>query len=63
MNIIRGTPPNYRKAAQKWQAYITHHGKVRYIGIYPSFDGAISARKNKESQLFGEFAYHEGAGT
>lgn len=45
----------WNKKAGKWQAYITKHGRITYLGIYNSIDDAKAARARAEERLHGEF--------
>lgn len=51
---IRGV--RYYKPTGKWNAYITIDGKFVSLGYYDNINDAIYARKNKENDLYGEFA-------
>lgn len=48
----------FHKAKGKWQAQIQYLKKNIYIGIYSSFDDAVTARKLKELEL----GFHENHG-
>jgi len=45
----------WNKNARKWQAYITKHGRITYLGIYASIEDARAARARAEEHLHGEF--------
>jgi len=46
----------WNKGANKWQAYITVHERVKYLGIYCDKGDAINVRRAAARQYFGEFA-------
>ena len=50
------TGVTFSTAAQKWIAQITVSRKNVYIGVFPDKVDAIKARKQAESQYFGQFA-------
>lgn len=45
----------WNKHASKWQAYITKHGRVMYLGIYSDIEDAKAARERAQSVHHGEF--------
>lgn len=51
----------WNKCASKWQAYIKLDGRVRYLGIFVSFDEAAATRRKAEIDLFGDFAPRKAA--
>ncbi len=46
------------KASKKWQASIRADGKLKYLGIFNSFEEAVSARELGEKLHHGEFSRH-----
>lgn len=44
-----------RKGANRWRAYITVTGKRKYIGDFPTIEGAIHARTQMAKAIHGEF--------
>lgn len=44
------------KSKQRWQAQIVYQQKFVFIGRYKKVEDAIEARREKEVELFGEFA-------
>jgi len=49
----------WSRATKKWQAYIDHPGIARHIGVFESFKDAVAARRSKEQQIFGDYAYRD----
>jgi hypothetical protein len=47
---------SYISTKQRWFAYITVDGKKKILGQFQEKEDAISARKNAEKIVFGEFA-------
>lgn len=46
----------------KWRAQIRIDGHCLHLGVFPSFDEAVAARKAAEEKHFGEFSiWHAGA--
>lgn len=46
----------WSKAAQKWQAYITHQKIEYYLGLFTSIEDAAKAVDAKRASLHGDFA-------
>lgn len=53
------TGVTWDKKRNKWQAYIMYNYRHYYIGHYEKLEDAAAARKAKEIECFGEFAYQE----
>lgn len=47
----------WSNSKNKWRAYINLNGKQIHIGYFDDINDAISARKNKEEEMFKEFSY------
>lgn len=47
---------SFRKARNKWEAYIKHNGVKLHLGEFSTFSGAMSARIAAEQKLFGPYA-------
>lgn len=45
----------WNKHAGKWQAYITKHGRVMYLGIFANIEDAKAARERAQALHHGEF--------
>ena len=43
----------FDKRANRWRAQIYQAGKTTHVGIYDSFDDAVSARKEAERRIYG----------
>jgi hypothetical protein len=50
---VRGV--SYHKKSSTWHAYIGFKGKLYELGYYRDRNDAVSARKNAEEKLYGEF--------
>lgn len=48
---------HYHKQAQKWWAYINKEGHRYDLGLFESFEEAVTTRKEAEIKFFGEFRY------
>ena len=46
-----------RPRNEKWEAFITHNKKQRYLGVFSTEEDAARAYDYHASTLFGEFAY------
>lgn len=46
----------WNKARKKWQAEIGARGKLKYLGLFPTAEGAHAAYTRAAVKLFGEFA-------
>lgn len=46
----------WREKDRFWISSIRHNGKVEYLGCYKNKSDAVTARKNAEEKLHGEFA-------
>ena len=46
----------WNKNKHKWQASISADKKIKYLGLYDTKEAAITARKEAESQLYGDYA-------
>jgi len=46
-----------RPRNKKWEAFITHNKKQRYLGVFSTEEDAARAYDYHASTLFGEFAY------
>lgn len=51
---IRGV--TWHRRYKKWQAQIATGGKQLHIGYFTEFDAAVTARRAKAIELYGEFA-------
>lgn len=49
---------SWHKVRKKWRANIRADHRLRYLGLYDSFDGAVAARKAAETEL----GFHENNG-
>lgn len=45
------------KQSNKWQSQIKINGRGKHLGLFVTFDDAITARKAAEARYFGEFSY------
>lgn len=45
----------WHKKANKWRAYIKFKGKQYHLGLYEDIELAVTARKEAEKRLFGNF--------
>jgi hypothetical protein len=50
---------SYHKQSMTWHAYIQVNGKRKNIGFFYSKDEAISARREAETKVYGEYARQE----
>lgn len=63
---IRGDSTTRYKGVSKdsrnghYVAYYAKHGKKHHIGSYATIEAAISARRQKEDELYGSFVYRRG---
>ena len=43
---------SWHKERNKWQAYISHHGKIQYLGLFQNAEDAAKAASAKRIELF-----------
>lgn len=48
---------HWNKQRQKWQVYVSVHGKLRHIGLFPDIDEAIEVRQLAAAMVYGEFTH------
>lgn len=46
----------WHKKANKWCAEISFRGKRNYLGLFEKLSNAVKIRKEKEKELYGQFA-------
>lgn len=56
-NVSGATGVSWYKKSKKWEAYIQVQNKKIYLGLFDSFDDAVTARKQAEEKYFGEYSY------
>lgn len=49
--------PGISKYRDKWVAYITYKTERIYLGIFNTFEEAVTVRRNAEEKYFGEYSY------
>lgn len=56
VNNTSGHPGvHWHKAGQKWQAFVTHNGVRKHLGLFAQKKDAIAARDATAKELFGKF--------